>query len=212
MLDSSRSVLKIALAMALVAGLYSREARADGTETLGTPSIEIATGSGFVAAGTGLVEQPGLIEFDIPAGEPIQQVLLYWSGELRAEDDDTIEIDGIEITGTLIGGPTYFYTYQGRVDVSSYRADITDLGLVTDGVNALEVAGLEYDNENAGAGILVVYGECGAVETTSSRRHTWRNRRRCNNWRWNRCWGHESESSETCADIQVAGRHRHRVL
>ena len=40
---------------------------ADGTETLGPPSISIASGSGIVAAGAGLnYVQPGIINLDVP--------------------------------------------------------------------------------------------------------------------------------------------------
>ena len=46
----------------------SAQALADGTETLGPPSIPIASGSGIVAAGTGMVGQPGTIDIAVPAG------------------------------------------------------------------------------------------------------------------------------------------------
>ena len=49
---------------------------ADGTETLGVPTIPIASGTGVVAAGTGMVTQPGAIDIDIPAGAAVAQVLL----------------------------------------------------------------------------------------------------------------------------------------
>ena len=61
---------------------------ADGTEVLGDPSITIASGTGVVAAGTGLKAQPGTINVSIPAGASIEQVLLYWSGEFSVSDDD----------------------------------------------------------------------------------------------------------------------------
>lgn len=50
---------------------------ADGTETLGPPSIPIADGTGIVAAGTGMVTQPGTINIDVPVGASVNQVLLY---------------------------------------------------------------------------------------------------------------------------------------
>jgi len=184
--------------------LFAARAHADGTETLGIPSLNIAPGKGIVAAGTGLVSQPGLIEFDVPAGEEIQQVLLYWSGEFRTLDDDTIEVDGVEVPGTLIGGPTFFFSFQGSVYSSSYRADITDLGLVVPGANALTITGLDYDHESAGAGILVIYGDCsknGGSQGGNNCRNRGKRGHRCS-WR---CRPHtnRSQRSDDCADIEV---------
>ena len=70
----------------------SAQALADGTETLGTPSIAIASGSGIVAAGTGMVDQPGTIDIAVPAGATVNQVLLYWEGQMSTDvaGDDTI--------------------------------------------------------------------------------------------------------------------------
>ena len=54
---------------------------ADGTETLGPPSIAIAEGSGVIVAGVGLeAVQTGTINLDVPAGSTVKQVLLYWEG------------------------------------------------------------------------------------------------------------------------------------
>jgi hypothetical protein len=50
---------------------------ADGTETLGTPSVAIASGTGLYANGTGMVNQPGVIAVNVPAGATVKQVLLY---------------------------------------------------------------------------------------------------------------------------------------
>ncbi|HRX85899.1 MAG TPA: hypothetical protein P5572_12850 [Phycisphaerae bacterium] len=192
----SRAVCACAAAALLTAG----QVRADGTETLGLPSVDIATGAGFVAAGTGLVNQPGVIEFDVPADEPVQQVLLYWSGEYRDADDDTVTVNGVEVTGTLIGGSTYFYSYQGDVYVTAYRADITALGLVAAGANSLEVSGLDYDADNAGAGVIAIYGDCGDSTTSQC---PYRGKR------WHHCSRHcnryarTTTTADDCADIQV---------
>lgn len=142
---------------------------ADGTETLGPPSISIASGSGFVASGTGMLSQPGTIVIDVPGS--VVQVLLYWSGGVMVPvgdpapvppGDDTIVINGTEITGSLIGGSAYFYTSFGVGDFwfSSYRADITGLGLVGPGANTLTVEGMDFGGvENNGAGVLVIYDD-----------------------------------------------------
>ena len=135
---------------------------ADGTETLGTPSLkDISTGTGVIASGTGLITQPGTIYISIPDSVDVKQVLLYWEGyHTSPEGDDTILVNGIEVTGILIGGPTFFYIdkYSRDVYTSSYRADITDikrLSLKKD-LNTFQISGAEFDYANNGAGILVI--------------------------------------------------------
>ncbi len=96
----------------LFALLGTTQAFADGTETLGPPSIQIASGSGIVAAGVGLqIQQPADIVFDIPQNVDVKQVLLYWEGQMDANipGDDTIRVNGNSVTGTLIGGPAFFW-------------------------------------------------------------------------------------------------------
>src|SRR5437867_3576311 len=71
---------------------------ANGTETLGPPiGITVASGSGTVAAGTGLFTQPSAINLSVPAGATVKQVLLYWEGQsvFPQPGDDTITINGI---------------------------------------------------------------------------------------------------------------------
>ena len=61
-----------------------------------------------------------------PVGATVEQVLLYLEGQNRtAGGDDTIDVNGTVVTGTLIGGPTRFF---GNAFSSTYRADITDKG------------------------------------------------------------------------------------
>jgi hypothetical protein len=160
----------IALALLAVA-LPSVEMFADGTETLGPPNIPIASGSGFVAAGTGLEMQPGSISIDVPAGATVKQVLLYWSGGVRVPvggsapvpaGDDVVSVNGTGVTGALIGGSAYFYTAPGVGDFwfASYRADITGLGLVGPGTSTLTIEEMDFgSNENNGAGVLVIYDD-----------------------------------------------------
>ena len=130
---------------------------ADGTETLGPPSIPIAGGTGVASGGVGLVGgQPGDINLTVPADASVEQVLLYWEGQHIpgvTEPDDDIVADGNDITGTLIGGPTLFF---GSNYSSTYRADITDLALVGAGANTVTVEGLTF-SVNDGAGILAIY-------------------------------------------------------
>lgn len=62
----------LGLGIAIGAG----SAWADGTETLGPPSIPIAGGTGIIGAGTGLADGPGFINIDVPGA--VQQAVLYW--------------------------------------------------------------------------------------------------------------------------------------
>lgn len=142
---------------ALLIGAQS-PAFADGTETLGPANIAVATGTDVLTAGTGLIVQPGQIDLNVPNGATVEQVLIYWEGQSVGETgDDTIEVDGIEISGTLIGGPTQFFSNKsGDIYSSTYRADITDLDLVSTGANSLTVTGLDFSWVSNGAGILVI--------------------------------------------------------
>jgi hypothetical protein len=131
-----------------------------GTETLGDPGVDLAPGAGMVVAGAGMVVQPATIDLEVP-GAAVEQVIVYWSGGTDGEDalgDATLELNGNEITGELIGGPTLF---TSNYSFTSYRADITALGLVNPGVNSITASGLSYEfsgaNENNGVGVLVIY-------------------------------------------------------
>jgi hypothetical protein len=138
-------------------------ALADGTETLGDPSIAISSGSGFAAGGVGMDDgQPASFDVTVPAGAAINQVLIYWEGfQAGPSGDDTITVDGNSVTGTLIGGPTNFF---GSTYSSTYRADITGLGLVSAGTTTLTVSDMDFDRHNNGVGVLVVYDDGTAAD------------------------------------------------
>jgi hypothetical protein len=136
--------------------LSSQAVFADGTETLGTPSIDISTGTGVIASGTGLITQSGTIDIIIPGSVDVKQVLLYWEGQHTSpEGDDTILVNDIEVTGILIGGPTLCF---GDVNTTSYRADITKIKRLSleSGPNTFQISGADFDFANNGAGILVI--------------------------------------------------------
>ena len=148
----------IALALILVIGASVFQVvsvAADGDETLGAPSISIASGSGVIGAGVGLEgTQPGTININVP-GSAVNQVLLYWSG---VGMDSTIDVDGNAVPGTLIGVDEP----GGKTQASTYRADITGLFLVSPGANSLSVgAGLTTGSgiENDGAGLFVIFDD-----------------------------------------------------
>lgn len=159
-----RTPATIAAFIALLA-LAAQPVLADGTETLGTPSIPIASGSGITAAGTGLGDsQPADITVNVPAGATVQQVILYWEGTNLATADltptDTITVDGNPVLGDFIGGDTLFSGSDGNGERTvAYRADITGLGLIGDGASTISVGGLDFTEENDGAGILVIYDD-----------------------------------------------------
>lgn len=143
--------------------LASATAFADGSENLGPPSIPIASGTGIVIEGTGMLAQPGTINLSVPSGATVKQVLLYWEGWMTTNvpGDNTVSIsdDGgvtsTSVTGTLIGGPTLF---SSTAFASTFRADITNLGLVSDGTTTLQVSDMAFTRVNNGAGLLVRCG------------------------------------------------------
>lgn len=145
----------------LCACLLAGQSLADGTEALNPPSIDIAGGTGFVVAGTGLVNQPGEISIQIPPSALVRQVLLYWQGFTTTDTpgDDSVMVSAdagqtaTAVTGTLIGGTTLF---ARNVYASTFRADVTSLELLQPGANVLQVSGMEFDFANNGAGILVI--------------------------------------------------------
>jgi hypothetical protein len=158
---------RLAAALGVAAALTAATAfpaGADGTETLGSPSIAIAEGTGVAAGGVGLQNaQPADIDVAVPADATVNQVLLYWEGgHLQGQGDNTIEVGGTDVTGTLIGGPTLFFA---NIYSSSYRADITALGLVGPGANSVSVGGLDFVYNN-GAGIVVIYSSPSEPEAT----------------------------------------------
>jgi hypothetical protein len=131
--------------------------------------IPLAEGSGIVAAGVGLrgdppAVQPGTININVPGD--VVQVILYWEGHMTsATGDDQVTVEGTDVTGTLIGGPTNFFVSAWS---SVYRADITSLGVVNPGANAVEIGGMDYNQlcpvcTNNGAGILVIYDDGSGV-------------------------------------------------
>lgn len=148
-------------------GLSSQVVLADGTESLGTPSIAISEGTGIIANGTGLISQPGTIEITIPDNVTINQVLLYWEGQQigSSTGDDQILVDGIPVNGTLIGGPTQFFSIGGSpVYSSSYRANVTGILSFATGSNTFSISGADFSYANNGAGILIIIDD-GTLQT-----------------------------------------------
>ena len=158
MRTSMKPRMGFVVAVALFAAVSAGGAWADGDETLAPPSIAIAPGSGGVMAGVGLLNtQPGTIDFNVPDGAFITQVLLYWYG--RGSDDGVtgdslVSVDGNAVVGTLIGDPTGTLPF---LPSQAYRADITDLDLVTGGANSLSIEDLDFTYHTSGAGVIVIF-------------------------------------------------------
>ena len=140
--------------------LLAGPVQADGTESLGEPSIPIAAGTAVLMKGVGLIDvQPGTITIDVPANLTVLQGLLYWEGFDHSQtgqgDTDVITIDAgggpVAIEGQRIGGPTRFY---GGAWASTYRFDIS--AYVHAGLNSIEVSGLDFSNVNNGAGLAII--------------------------------------------------------
>jgi hypothetical protein len=147
----------------------------DGDEMLGTPSIEIADGSGFAEGGVGMVGvDTGTLNITVPDGD-IMQVLLYWAGGTTgAPGDDMIKVNGNDVQGVQIHEqPTNFFSAGGaQYYFYAFRADITDMDWVTNGANSFEISDFDFDftggplDEDHGAGMLVIYdnGEMADVQ------------------------------------------------
>lgn len=147
----------------------------DGSEALGPPTLDLASGSGLSHGGASLVGvATAPLTVVVPANATVRQVLLYWAGgTTAATGDDEISLDGVPVRGQLIGGPTWFYTYQEQPYVfCAYRADITSLGLVGSGTTTLTVSDFAFTtaavDENDGASLVVIWDD-GTSSTISVR-------------------------------------------
>jgi hypothetical protein len=156
-------------------------AHADGTETLGPPSVAVADRTDTVFAGVGtqqFLNLPTMLNVSVPAGATVKQVLVYWSGEDTwpghgpDEYDDTISVAGAPVTGTLIGGPSAPFL---RERFYTFRADVTARGLVAAGSNSIAVSDMDFQTElfgptgNKGVGLVVIYDD-GSASTVAGLR------------------------------------------
>ena len=151
-----------ALAAALLFALDTPPAFADGTETLGQPSVPVASGTGVAVAGVGLFSQPASFSIEIPGDATVRQALLYYEAGHRTGDasgnapDQSVVVNGTTVVASRIGGPTEFY---GDVLTATHRADVTALALVGPGTNTITVNGLDDDEVRDGAGLVVIYDQ-----------------------------------------------------
>lgn len=137
----------------------------DGSEALGAPSLAIAAGTGVAEGGVSMIGVDAAdLAVAVPEGAAIEQVLLYWAGGTTSRNGDSrISVDGVRVTGDLIGGPTFFYEYDGEYSFSAYRADITSLGLVSPGQNVLTISDFHFGDtlvdENNGVSVVVIWSD-----------------------------------------------------
>ena len=141
---------------AVAALLCASAALADGTETLGPPSVGIATGTEIIRRGTGMQAFPNLPNsFSVTVPGNVKQVLLYWEGhwsaggnnlygagrrrqhdqrqrQLRHRDEDRRAHDVLPPEPGSV-------RRHGAENYATYRADITGLHLVNSGPNTLTV-------------------------------------------------------------------------
>ena len=76
-----KTICSLLYCCVLASLILVNEAKADGTEQLGLPSIPIAPGSYLLVEGTGLKEaQPGYITIEVPADVAIVQV--FYTGRV----------------------------------------------------------------------------------------------------------------------------------
>lgn len=149
------SLKSLAFALAL-----SAPALADGNEKLGPPvGLTVASSASEVlVAGVGMKDKfEGIINLSVPQGVRIKQVLAYWEGQALAADEqgttDNVFLNDLPVTGQRVGGPTNFFFSRWS---STYRADVTSLGLVQNGANSVRVRGLNFRGISNGLGLAVI--------------------------------------------------------
>ena len=164
--------------LTLVAGLFllffaAAPSSGQAFEDLTTSTLATASGTGITSGGVGTLETGGgVIDITVPAGATIEQVVVYWGGRARNGNqpegqDDDILVDGNDVTGTLVG--TAGVAGVGN-KAFTFGADITALGVVSDGANSITIAGFEDPNPGTGdfradgASIVVIYSVDGDEE------------------------------------------------
>lgn len=155
---TARVAWPLALTSMVMAGVVTMPAAiADGTDTLGPPSIPIADADDVVVAGVGTQEQPADLAITVPDGVTIEQVLLHWNGTALdgAPPDTEITVDGNSVSGDVIGGPVV----SPNKESYSVRADVTALSLVEPGTNVLTIEDMDFPHNNHGAGLTVTYSD-----------------------------------------------------
>jgi hypothetical protein len=154
----------------IVFSMISANALADGNETLGPPGLTVATGTGVVVAGVGTqpnVNTSATIDVDVPLDATVEQVLVYWQGQVSSgpgpdTPDDEISINGTPVEGVWTASPVNPYLGE---NFYTFRYDATALELVEPGENTLTVSGMNFETTsisptgNKGVGVAVIYDD-----------------------------------------------------
>jgi len=109
------------------------------------------------------IAKSSAITLNVPAGAKVRQVLLIWEGEsiYPSPGDDRITVNGIGITGKLIGGPSFLrQAARDEIQKSTFQADITSLRLVAAGPTTLTLEGVTFNfrNDRAEARLILEDG------------------------------------------------------
>ncbi len=103
-------------------------------------------------------QDTGMIAVNIPVGAEVKQALLYWEGQSEGTgpdaDQDTITVNGLLVSGSLIGAPIEFSNFG-----YCYRADVTDLVTISTGLVRASVSNMKFGSVNNGAGLLIIYDD-----------------------------------------------------
>ena len=132
-----------------------------------SPAAGTAMGTDILTAGTGMEAiASGDIDFTVPPGATIVQVILYWEGYMLAPDlpvlpagggDAEITVNSVDITGTLL---TKGFSIGSEFASYAYRDDITTLVENTVGLGpgskTLTITNMTFDDVNDGAGVMVI--------------------------------------------------------
>ena len=121
--------------------------------------MTIADGNGIITAGIGLNTQPGTINVAVPADATVEQVLLYWEGGAPIDPTLTsnISLFGFPVAGQEIGTAPFPVSNAQK---TTFRADITNLGLIVPGDNSLLITAVDgLTNVVDGASVVVIIND-----------------------------------------------------
>lgn len=174
--NSMRQLLTAFTLLILPLALTST-AFADGTEQLNPTSLPLTGGSGIVSNGVGLEDTGnGAMALEIPSGSVATQTVLYWVGRNLpitpgfnpAPATDTIQVNGVDVIGNLIGGDGD--AYNGLV----YRADITAAFPYVGTTLNLALDGFDFPRNNGAAAFTTYIDVAGSlIDVFDGRDYAW---------------------------------------
>ena len=186
--SQSRFMLLLGVALALMAGLalaISVSVQAANPPNQPFDLIYTATDVKYrgLQEGIGMFEQTAGTLTDVTVGGPVVKAYLLWAGlgqdvdgvafQRNQEAATPVMFDYVWNNATFNGGPTWLCCGE---ELSVYAADITETGIVTQGVNSYTLSEMNIEHtvggatvaENLGYSLLVVYED---PTFTATRRH-----------------------------------------